>query len=194
MNIIKKNIPENHYKKGRGEYRPEIIVIHVVEGLQNQAYLEFINTEKSSHYCVSYQGEIWKFVEESDTAFTQGIVDRPTSKIFLEQRRNNPTFNANAISVSIEHEGFGHEDFTSEQYETTARLVKELSERWKIPLDRDHIIRHSEINKGKTCPGVASVEKIIEIAKKPTPEPMTIISKGSIIVERFFVLFSTSSS
>jgi hypothetical protein len=43
--------------------------------------------------------------------------------------------------------------------------VKYLHDKWNIPLDSTHIIRHREINGGKTCPGVVNVERIIRQAR-----------------------------
>ncbi|NUR61807.1 MAG: transglycosylase SLT domain-containing protein [Catenulispora sp.] len=51
-------------------------------------------------------------------------------------------------SISIEHEGWaihGANWYTEAQYETTAELVRYLSRKYGIPLDRQHIIGHDEV-------------------------------------------------
>jgi N-acetyl-anhydromuramyl-L-alanine amidase AmpD len=73
--------------------------------------------------------------------------------------------NPNQWTISIEHEGFSTNDFTAAQYTTTAKLLKYLDDEWNIPLDSTHVIRHREINGGKTCPGVVNVEWIIRQAR-----------------------------
>lgn len=172
MNIIQKPVP--NFAKGRGQYKPQIIVIHIGEGSQNIIYQTFLNEEKSSHYCVSKTGEIWQFVKEEDTAWGNGIVVRPTSPYVLSM----PSVNPSAYSISIEHEGFGTVDFTEAQYSATAALVADIAKRWSIPLDRVHILRHNEIRADKTCPGLANVTRIIQMAlaiNAPIPAPAPIV-------------------
>jgi len=51
-------------------------------------------------------------------------------------------------SIGIEHEGYlahGHRWYTEAQYQSSAKLVRNLAARFNIPLDRDHIIGHEEI-------------------------------------------------
>src|SRR3990167_5403090 len=182
VNVTKKIIPKEHYEEGRGRFRPEIVVLHIGEGLQNQIFLEFLNTEKSSHYCVSIEGLTWQYVEEKDTAFTQGIVDRPTSKIVLEHKGVNP----NLFAISIEHEGYATEDITPAQYQVTSDLVREICERWLIPIDREHIIRHREIRASKTCPGKLDVDKIVLMSQMK--KKLSILQQILQLVVRIFNL------
>ena len=161
MDIKSITIPKTNYSEGRGQYRPSVIVIHIAEGDAQSVRAEFTgNTEKSSHYLVLKTGEVWQFCSENDTAYGNGTVDKPTAKIVLERTGLNP----NLYTISIEHEGFGYKDITAEQYKASSELIREISERWLIPLDRTHIIRHREINAGKLCPGLTNVEKLIRMA------------------------------
>lgn len=153
--------PVPNFTKGRAKGVPTLIVIHITEGLRDGVYQTFLNEQKSTHLMVNKDGSIWQFVRTEDTAWGNGVVDRPVSSIVLE-RGGNP----NDYSISIEHEGFSTTDLTQEQYQTSAELVKYLSDKWKIPLDRTHIIRHEEITGYKSCPGKVSVEKIIRLARK----------------------------
>ena len=185
MNIIPKFLPKGHYEKGRKQYRPEIIVLHIGEGLQNQIYLEFLNTEKSSHYCVARNGEVWQFVKEGDTAWGNGEVIKPTAKKILEKGDINP----NLYSISIEHEGYGHEGINELQYQATAKLIQEISERWLIPLDREHIIGHREIKAIKICPGKIDISRLISMAYPLKPEEKIIKLKVQIsILQRLIEL------
>lgn len=148
--------------RGRSGYKPEGVVIHVGVGSQETIYQTFLKEEKSSHFCVSKTGEVWQFVNMNDTAWAQGIVVRPTATLVT---KTHPNVNPNLYLISIEHEGFGVEDFTECQYETTAKLVKEVCFQFDIPVDRIHILRHNEIRADKTCPGTANVDRIVEMAK-----------------------------
>ncbi|HEY5932985.1 MAG TPA: peptidoglycan recognition family protein, partial [Kofleriaceae bacterium] len=53
----------------------------------------------------------------------------------------------NEESIGIEHEGYveaGQLWYSDEQYEASARLVRDIAKRHEIPLDRDHILGHGE--------------------------------------------------
>lgn len=159
MNIVQK--PVKNFAAGRSGFKPEGVVIHIGEGSQTSIYNTFLTEEKSSHYCVSYTGEIWQFVQEQDTAWTEGVVVRPTAQLVTTTHLG---VNPNNYLIGIEHEGFGTIDFTEAQYTTTAQLVHDICVRWNIPFDRVHILRHNEIDADKTCPGIANVDRIVVMA------------------------------
>lgn len=161
MQVIWKGVPM--FEKGRKE--PILgVCIHIAEGTKEQVLSTFRTEEKSSHYLVSKEGEVWQFVLEENTAWGQGIKVNPSAQLVLDRTDKNP----NSYLISIEHEG--RDDITESQYNASAELLYDVCSRWKIPLDRTHIIRHNEINKGKTCPAKISVEKLIEIAKTFEPK------------------------
>ena len=43
--------------------------------------------------------------------------------------------------------------YTDEQYQSLAALINDICERWSIPIDREHIIGHSEYSSLKADPG-----------------------------------------
>lgn len=43
--------------------------------------------------------------------------------------------------------------FTDEQYESLIALLSDICQRWSVPIDREHIIGHSEYSPLKTAPG-----------------------------------------
>ncbi len=50
-------------------------------------------------------------------------------------------------------------------YQTSSELIAELAKKWNIPLDRDHVIGHHEINSRKTCPGKkVDLDKLVRMA------------------------------
>ncbi len=53
----------------------------------------------------------------------------------------------NERSIGIEHEGFVDrpQDFTAEMYAASARLAADICARYGIPVDREHIIGHVEV-------------------------------------------------
>ncbi|HNG96163.1 MAG TPA: peptidoglycan recognition family protein, partial [Acidobacteriota bacterium] len=89
-------------------------------------------------------------------------------------RVSNPTWkgikskvNPNLYTIGIEHEGKAHTLWSDAMYQASANLIKEICQRWKIPIDRAHVVGHREIYSGKTCPGSeVSFEKLIQLAQK----------------------------
>src|SRR3990167_446603 len=162
--MIKLFKPIPNFEKGRRGHLPEIIVLHIGEGDRNQIWSEFLYAEKSSHYLVNKDGSCWQFVLDEDIAWANGEQNNPTSEIVKSHGKLNPNY----YSLSIEHEGYGNADITSKQYDTTIRLVKELCQKWNIPIDRKHIIGHKEIKKTKNCPGLINIARIIVEASRPT--------------------------
>src|SRR3990167_10626104 len=173
--------PVPNYTKGRSGQRPEIICLHIGDGTKEQIYSEFLNAEKSSHYCVNKDGSVWQFVLDENTAWTNGDVKNPTSELVIKFLKENPSVNLNKVTLSIEHEGYGNTDINAIQYNTTIQLVKELCQKWNIPINRKYIIGHREINSvTKTCPGLISIPRIIVEATRP-PVSLTPAQKQSII-------------
>ncbi|MBB3662078.1 hypothetical protein FB384_000982 [Prauserella sediminis] len=64
----------------------------------------------------------------------------------------------NAKSIGIEHEGFAAEPawYTEAMYRASAKLVRHLARRFRIPLDRQHIIGHDNVP-GTTPDNVAGM-------------------------------------
>jgi N-acetylmuramoyl-L-alanine amidase len=142
--------PESNFRRGRPfGLRPEAIVIHIMDGTFAAGESVFRNpkTQKSAHYGISNDGEVHQYVNEDDTAFHAGIVVNPTWALL------KPKINPNFYTVGIEHEGRPDDVWPDTQLSASALLLKEITERWKIPLDGAHVIRHHQIRASKTCPG-----------------------------------------
>lgn len=112
-------------------FQPTFIVIHVAQGyyLGTISWFKDPQSGVSSHYVVSKNGDVTQMVEEKDEAIHIGS-------------------NVNVLSVGIEHEGFVADPatwFTDSMYQGSAALVKNIAQRWGIPLDRCHILGHDEI-------------------------------------------------
>lgn len=173
--------PVPNYFKGRFDSEkkpisPDLIVIHVGEGTQNQIYQTFLNEQKSSHYCVSKTGEIWNFVNTGDTAWHAGFKKNPTSTIVKARITESP----NSYSIGIENEGYG-EDFTEAQYKANANLIKGLCVLYNIPCNSEHIIKHKEIRSDKTCPGVVDIHRIITMAQRCDGVDPTLVERVGIL-------------
>jgi N-acetylmuramoyl-L-alanine amidase len=161
----------DNFRKGRHGLEPKAIVIHIIVGSLESAGLTFGDPRSSvsAHYGVGKSGRVHQFVEETDTAFHAGTVVAPTWRLI------DPSVNPNLYTVGIEHEGQPQDTWPDQQYRTSAALVRAIAERWKIALDRDHIIMHREIRASKTCPGSMDIHRLIrEAACAPLPAVQTL--------------------
>jgi N-acetyl-anhydromuramyl-L-alanine amidase AmpD len=114
------------------------IIVHVTQGSWSGA-LNWFNTKDqfgpgtygvSAHYTVrSSDGVIGQSVHEKDIAQHAG------------------NWEYNRTSIGIEHEGYVSDPswFTDEMYRSSARLSAYLVKKYRIPLDRGHIIGHHEV-------------------------------------------------
>ena len=107
------------------------IVIHDTEGSYSSTIGTFQqDSGLSAHYVISAAGAVTQMVPLTGT----GI------------HADNKTVNMH--SIGVEHEGYALVNsgwFTTQEYETSAQLVKYLAGLYGIPLDRDHIIGHDEV-------------------------------------------------
>ncbi|MGW8768749.1 N-acetylmuramoyl-L-alanine amidase [Streptomyces sp. NPDC055815] len=113
------------------DYTIDRIVIHVVQGSYASALKVFKNPAHgaAAHYVVRKDGHVAQMIRELDVAFHAGNRDM------------------NERSIGIEHEGFVDrpQDFTAAMYEGSARLAADICARYGIPVDREHIIGHVEV-------------------------------------------------
>ncbi|MFJ9558880.1 N-acetylmuramoyl-L-alanine amidase [Streptomyces fuscichromogenes] len=113
--------------------RIDTIVIHDTESSYDSTVTTFQNptSTTSAHYVMrSADGAVTQMVPTKDIAFHAG------------------NYSTNLHSIGIEHEGYavqGATWYTEAQYEATAYLVKYLSMRYDIPLDRQHILGHDNV-------------------------------------------------
>jgi N-acetylmuramoyl-L-alanine amidase len=107
------------------------IVIHVAEGSYSGTISWFENCAAgaSAHYVVSGKGGVAQCVRDEDIAWHAGWWD------------------TNTHSIGIEHAGYidNPEWFTRSMYHTSARLAAWCCKKYKIPIDRKHIISHSQV-------------------------------------------------
>jgi len=119
------------------------LVIHDTEGtwdgvlnlVQDPTYVSWNYTLRST------DGHIAQHVKAKDVAWHAG------------------NWYVNAKSIGLEHEGFlASPDawYTEEMYQASARLVKYLSKKYGIPLDRQHILGHDNVpgSTTSTIPGM----------------------------------------
>jgi N-acetylmuramoyl-L-alanine amidase len=148
LNIQWVGADPTNFRRGRNGYRPEAIVIHIMEGTLAGTRSWFNNPDSnvSAHYGIGRNGEVHQYVGESDTAFHAGRRSNPT------WRRIRPA-NPNLYTLGIEHEGTATSEWSPAMLNASVALIRDLCARWSIPIDRDHLIGHREIFDRKSCPG-----------------------------------------
>ncbi|MGH3002297.1 MAG: N-acetylmuramoyl-L-alanine amidase [Gaiellaceae bacterium] len=122
----------SYTKASRGRKEITTIVIHATDGGTlggNVWWLSGGHSHASAHYVISRDGSIVQLVHLSDIAWHSGNSE------------------VNEHSIGIEHVGDTDDPsgFTTAEYRSSARLVAWLVRRYDIPVDRTHIIGHSQV-------------------------------------------------
>jgi hypothetical protein len=107
-------------------------VIHDTEGSYSSAINWFQNPNSgvSAHYVIrSSDGQMTQMVRNADTGYHAGV------------------WKYNICSIGIEHEGYMSQDgwYTEAMYQSSARLVSTLADRYGMKKDRTRIFGHSEV-------------------------------------------------
>jgi N-acetyl-anhydromuramyl-L-alanine amidase AmpD len=112
------------------------IVIHVAEGSYSSTIGWFGScaAEASAHYVVGRKGGVAQCVRDANVAWHAGW------------------WQTNTHSIGIEHAGYANYPgwFTRRMYHASARLSASCCKKYKIPVDRKHIIGHYHV---PGCPG-----------------------------------------
>ena len=122
----------SYTKASRGLHSVHEIVIHATDGGSldgNVWWLSGGHSHASCNYVIGRDGSIVQLVNLSDIAWQAG------------------NWQVNLHSVGIEHVGDTGDPagVTEAQYRASARLVAWLVHRYWIPVDRDHVIGHSQV-------------------------------------------------
>jgi N-acetyl-anhydromuramyl-L-alanine amidase AmpD len=177
MNIIQK--PSPNLTKGRGIYKPEIIVIHVMEGTLTGTDNWFGSSvsQVSAHYGIGQNGEVHQYIQEADTAYHAGRVSNPSFSLYKDG------VNPNSYTIGIEHEGNATSIWSEAMKKASATLIKDICVRNAIPIDRDHIIGHYQIFLNKpNCPATNKgiIDELITLAQPPNDK----IAKAVVLLEQ----------
>ena len=144
--VIEKTVGDGNWDSSRTTI--DRVVIHTMVGTASQADARFNSQDRvSAHYGVLLDGSIWHWVDEDKTAYHAG------------------EYSMNQRSIGIEHEDNG--DFngsrTDSLYATSAELVRDICLFYNIPIDRQHIIKHSEVIP-TGCPDALDIDRIVREA------------------------------
>lgn len=122
----------NYTGASRGAAQINKIIIHTAQGSFGGTINWFKDSRagSSAHYTVrSSDGFVGQSVREKDIAWHAGNWDY------------------NRTSVGIEHEGYVSNSawYTEAMYRSSARLTAYLAKKYRIPIDRQHIIGHNQV-------------------------------------------------
>jgi len=153
--------PTPNRRRGRQRHKPLAVVVHTTDGAFESAAAWFSNPESgvAAHYLVGLDGRILRFVAERDTALHAGVLVDPDPAL-VEALGDDP----NLTTIGIEFADDGHPSDvprTAAQYAAGAELLRQVAERWAIPLDRGHVIPHRALRADKTCPGNLDLDRLI---------------------------------
>jgi hypothetical protein len=123
--------PRNYSHAHRPASAVRLIVVHETEGSFAATVAWFRNPKAraAANYVVGRDGRIAHMVPDNEIAWHAG------------------NGYVNAHSIGIEHEGLTNVDgtITDAEYRASAQLVATLTRRYRIPVDRGHIIGHDQV-------------------------------------------------
>src|SRR3989338_5731378 len=188
MEIIEKKSP--NFWVGRKGYRPEGVVIHIMDGtlIGTDSWFANPSSQVSAHYGIGRTGEVHQYVQENDDAWHAGPDDALLSQLI------KTNINPNLYTIGIEHEGKPNDVWTDATKQSSATLIREICQRWQIPIDRNHIVGHFEIfSKKPNCPASnkAILDELVALAGQQTTNPsiedgVRKIEEGLAIIKRSF--------
>ena len=147
---------------GRAGHYPQGIVIHITENDTLSGLDTWFRDNPggaSAHYGIGRDGTVHQYVKEENVAWHAILGTSATWR--LTKPGTSPSY----YTIGIEHVGRGHEPWENLKYEASAALIKEICDRWDIPIDRDHIIRHGQVS-DTHCPGTqVDMERLVAMAR-----------------------------
>jgi N-acetyl-anhydromuramyl-L-alanine amidase AmpD len=113
----------------RGDSHIDTVIIHVTESNDWRQIVRQLDGRLgvTVHYIVGRDGHVRQLLCEEATAWHSG----------------NDQFNAR--SIGIEHVGLTDGRMTDAQYRASARLVAYLVKKYRISVDREHILGHYQV-------------------------------------------------
>ncbi len=160
MQIFSK--PVKNFSPGRHSYIPKAIVIHSINESPRKAQDTFNDKEcrRSMNYTIGSEGGIWKMVNEEDTAWHTRSLTNNSWKI--AKKNVNPDLYTIGIGLEVDSNG----QCATRTYEACSELITDISPRWGIHIDRNHIVGVWEINNlsGKNQKRSIDLDKLVRLA------------------------------
>jgi len=171
-------IPDANMTPGRdgkafrfaGANDPVFIVLHTMAGTvaSTDARFKKPQSKASAHYGVGLNGSVVQWVREPDTAYHAG------------------SLTMNLASIGIEHEDGGDAGAPRSEalYAATSSLIRDICERYAIPITRQWIVKHSEVPGVATaCPDALDVDRIVSMAASSSVGQPSLHAAGAVATE-----------
>ena len=153
MTIKKVPIHEDNYEVRPAGYRPEGIVLHIMQGtlLGTDVWFGGENIKagvySSAHEGIGKNGEVHIYLEPLLQAYHAGRVNNP---VWAKIKKTVFGYdNPNKYTYGIECEGFRGDTWTEAQMASIVERVKLIAYTYGIPITREYIISHNEITADK---------------------------------------------
>lgn len=139
INIIQK--PSPNFTVGRGGKQIIAIVCHITAGSFPGCLSWMCNpkAKASANYLVNKKGEIYQLVQDKDTSWHAGFVNKCTWNLY-------DGTNPNRYTIGIEFECISGGELTELQYQSGLQLIDMLIKKYNIPCDTNHILGHYRID------------------------------------------------
>jgi len=127
------------------------VVIHQTEG-ERATDLAILTGSLSVHKYVTKTGQRYHLLDDEFGAYGCGV-QNPAHKTYLLGELFS--LNENLATLQIEMENWGYEEFTPAQYQASASWTAHWCQRYGIPVSREFILGHNQLNKLKNDPNQA---------------------------------------
>lgn len=162
--------PANH---GGVPNHPRGLVLHTPQEPADDyestpVYFSQPNRQASTHYYADNDGDIFQMVPERFGAIANGLRNKP------RPAWADPNTSLNWQTLSIEIEGYAatiNNTVTLAQTLTVARWIADCARRYRIPVDRQHIIGHYEVADNRSDPGTLDIEGLVLLAQTLAAPP-----------------------
>lgn len=165
---VKVSAHSGNYTKGRSGRKIEMIAIHHMAGVltaeQCGAIFQQAGRQASSHYGIGNDGKIGLYVDEANTAWTNGNWDSNCKSVTIEVSNNKTG---------------GQWTVGDKALNSLIKLVADIAKRNNITLVKGETVVWHRMYQATTCPGeylLSKMDYIIEEANKlnkPTNKPAT---------------------
>lgn len=154
------------YSVSRGAKKIDRIVIHHTggDGKASDIINVLVTRKLSIHYIIEQDGTVVSVLPESRVAWHAGCLKSDASCLI-------PDMNSRSIGIEIINTA-NYNDKFDEQYQSLKKLLQEITKKYDIPYDDEHIIGHYQITTNKWDPAPHFDWAEIGLPNHPTQESL----------------------
>lgn len=149
MRIEDRLTPRNHWT-GRDGHRVAAVVLHITDGDSADSAVGWFHDARSgvsAHYVYDGARRVaYRVVSEGDTAWANGLINRPNIGLAAVRRWVQQGINPNLETVSIEKTGRPARGWTAVELEDVRGLVRDICARHGLTPGPETVIGHKDID------------------------------------------------